>query len=180
MMRTRHAGHNRDACHGSAIVEVAVILSLGMLLMAVITDASAAWRVKQVLQAAVREGARVASGTPGLQVNDANVLGVVDNVAQQSWPDLFDCLTLHTCTRTVSFALPLNAGDPVTVKFVFDYKPVILGVIPSEHSTIRLTSSSTMRYEARANPPNFKQLPPAGAQQLPLTEPEQLPPAAPE
>ena len=152
---------SRDARRGSVITEVAMTISVGMLLIAVITDASAAWRVKQVLQTAVREGARMASGTPGLQVNDAGILSVVDNVAQQSWPDLKTCLTLHTCTRTVSFASPLKAGDPVTVKFIFDYTPVILGAIPGEKTSIRLTSSSTMRYETRANPPSLGQLPPA-------------------
>ena len=163
-MHTTRVRHNQNDRRGSVVTEVAMTITLGMLLVAVITDASAAWRVKQVLQTAVREGARLASDVPGLQINDAGILSVVDNVAQQSWPDLRTCVTLHTCTRTVSFTSPLKAGDPVTVKFVFDYQPVILGIIPNENATIRLTSSSTIRYETRGRASSLGQLPPAAPQ----------------
>ena len=160
------AGHrqNRSRVRGAVIVEVAIGISVVIMLLVMITDASAAWRVKDVLQTAVREGARIASGTPGLQIDDASVLGVVDNVAQQSWPDLKTCLALKTCTRTVQFAAPLKAGDPVTVQFVFDYQPVIFGVIPHQEKSIRLTSSSTMRYEIRGSPPILGELPPVAPQ----------------
>ena len=158
------AGHSRSQVRGTVVVEVAVGISLVIMLLVMITDASAAWRVKNVLQTAVREGARIASGTPGLKLDDPGVLAVVDDVAQQSWPDLKTCLALKTCTRTVRFAAPLNAGDPVTVQFVFDYTPVIFGMIPHQEQSIHLTSSSTMRYEIRGSPPILGELPPAAPQ----------------
>ena len=154
------AGHSRSQVRGTVVVEVAVGISLVIMLLVMITDASAAWRVKNVLQTAVREGARIASGTPGLKLDDPGVLAVVDDVAQQSWPDLKTCLAQKTCTRTVQFVAPLKAGDPVTVRFVFDYTPVISGMIPDQEKSIHLTSSSTMRYEVRGSPPILGKLPP--------------------
>jgi len=104
-------------------------------------DAGAAWRVKSAITAAAREGARVASLTPNLQIDDAAVLQVVVD------PILTGAgVELNRTTRSVRFET-LAVGQPVTVEVIHRFEPLLLSLVPAFEDAISLAASSTMRYE---------------------------------
>lgn len=129
---------------GTVIIEFAVVIALLVALATGIADAGLAFRIKHVLRIASREGARVASVTPGLQVNDPKVLeNVVDEILTASHVDL------ARVDRSVG-AAPAT-GQPVTVDITYDYQPLFLGLGVGLTGPVVLQSSSTMRYEVLAS-----------------------------
>ena len=143
---------------GTMTAELGISLGLMLVVVAVLSDSSAAWRLKSVLQTAASEGARIASTTPALQKNDADVLRVMDDVLKRVGVDVATCVT---CSRTVDFQDPLRPGDPVQVRVVYDYFPVFGKLVQAFKNPIRLTTTSTMRYEPRMNIRVSNQLPPS-------------------
>lgn len=128
---------------GAVLLEFALVIALLVALATGIADAGLAFRIKHVLRIASREGARVASVTPGLQANDPKVLtDVVDEILTTANIDL------ARVNRSVE-AAPAT-GQPVTVEVTYDYEPLFLGLGVGLTGTVVLRSSSTMRYEVLA------------------------------
>ena len=126
-------------CRGSLMVEWAISAALLLMVVTAMADASAAWRTKHILVAAAREGARVAATTTDLQVDDAQILSVVDQVLTASG--------VNGATRTVQFAMPAAPGTPVTVNVQVAYRPIVTGLLPASFGVaIPLQAASTMRY----------------------------------
>ncbi len=125
---------------GSVIIEFAFVSVLLAILAVTVMDASAAWRMRNVLITAAREGARIASALPNLQPDDATVLQSVDAILAGGGIDP------GTTTRSVRFTSPLQPGDPVTVEVSRVFQPVVVGLVPAFADLIRLQSASTMRY----------------------------------
>ena len=109
---------------GNLIVELALLLPVLLLVLVAVSDVSAAFRARHVLNAAAREAARVASVTPNLQPNDRNVFAVLDEVVVRSGIDT------QSFRRSVGFRSPLAPGDPVTVRIQHDFAPVLMQLIP--------------------------------------------------
>ena len=134
----------RCGCEGAVILEFALVIALLVALATGIADAGLAFRIKHVLRIASREGARVASVTPGLQTNDPKVLkNVVDEILKTA------NINLARVNRSVG-AAP-GTGQPVTVNVTYDYQPLFLGLGVGLKGTVVLRSSSTMRYEVLAS-----------------------------
>jgi hypothetical protein len=129
---------------GSLLIEFALMAGGLVAALAATANFSAAWRTKTVLMSAAREGARVASRLPDLPVNQAAVFQAVDEVVQGGGLDP------AACVRTMAFASPLAAGDPVTVTVRRTVDTAPMGLIPGIGRFLPLSASSTMRYEARS------------------------------
>src|SRR3990167_2584263 len=94
-------------CRGAVLLEFALVIALLVALATGIADAGIAFRIKHVLKIASREGARVASVTPGLTANDPAVLSVVEEILKQS--------NVTGASATVNPGGPAT-GDPVAVE----------------------------------------------------------------
>lgn len=130
---------------GAVAVELAAVLVLLVLLMIGFINASAAWRMKHVLTKASREGARIASVTPNLQVDDPVVLQVADEVMQKNG------INPETAQRSVSFEAPLESGDPITVTVKLQFEPIVGGSLLKGGQPLLLGVSSVMRYQSNAS-----------------------------
>lgn len=128
---------------GAVLLEFTLAISLLVTLATGIADAGTAFRIKQVLKIAAREGSRVASVTLDLQENDTGVLNVVDEILRDSHVDL------DRTTRSVRPGAPAT-GSPVTVEVTYDYAPMFPLIGLGVGGTIQLRSSTTMRYEPAA------------------------------
>lgn len=125
---------------GSVSVEMALLVLLIAAVLLGALNAGAAWRAKQVLENAAREGARLASVTPGLSPNDPAVLGLVDRILTAAG------IPPAACTRAVEFQAPLRNGSPVTVNVSYLFKPVAGVSVPVVGNGVELKASSVMRY----------------------------------
>ena len=144
---------SRSGSRGSIAIEVAVSSGLLAVVLALITDASAAWRQAQVLQTAVREAARMAANRQTLQADDAGVLQVLDHILQR------EGLDPAACTRTIRSTEPIQPGVPITATVECPYTPMVLGRGPWTQP-LQLTASSVMRYDPRGASPASLALPP--------------------
>ncbi len=155
---------------GNLIVELALLLPILLLVLVAVSDVSSAFRAKHVLKTATREGARVASVTPNLQLNDPVVFSVVDAIVQGSG------VSGSTYRRSVEFATPLDPGNPVTVRAIHDFSPVLMQMIPVFGQTLELQTTSVMRYEMRSMATGGGTLPPV---EPPAPPPPPPPPPSP-
>ncbi len=137
-------GNAPGSAQGSALIEWALLMGVLVIMATAMVDASNAWRTKHVLNAAAREGARMAATLSGLVPNDAQVLSVVDSLLATAG------IPVAGITRTVQFALPVAVGTPVTVSIQLNYQPVVTGLLPESFGgIIPLQASVTMRYTGR-------------------------------
>ncbi len=127
-------------CLGALVVEFALVLTLLFVLVLGAVEATAAWRIRNVLMMGAREGARIASSTPNLQLDDAEVLQFVEAILIGSGVDP------SAATGSVQFEEPLTIGDPVTVSLTYRFEPFVLGLVPGFEDEIPLASGSTVRY----------------------------------
>lgn len=128
---------------GGLLVEFVLVALLLVGLCIGVVDMSRAWRTKQVMKAAAREGARVASVHPGLQANDPQVVGVIDEIMLDGGFDYGDY------RRGVSFTT-LDPGDPITVTILANFEPMFLSIVPGIGRIWPLESQVVMRYESRS------------------------------
>ncbi len=141
---------------GAFIIEFALAITLLALLATAIADASAAFRVKHVLQAAAREGARKASTTQAANVTAILpvVTPVMKEIFEQSGLNFASVTSINVETLSeLSGELIVNGelsvGNPIRVHVIYFYQPMILGLaaplVPGFSGLLQ--SSSTMRYE---------------------------------
>ena len=129
---------NTRGCRGAVLLEFALVIALLVALATGVADAAIAFRIKHVLKIAAREGARLASVQPDLKPNDPEVLKVVKEILKES--------NVKGATATVKPGGP-TTGSPVTVEVTYDYDPLFPAIGLRLGGTLKLRSSTTMRYE---------------------------------
>ena len=129
---------NTRSDRGAVLLEFALVIALLVALATGIADAGIAFRIKHVLKIAAREGARLASVTPGLTDKDARVLTVVNEILKES--------DVKGAATTVETNGP-TTGLPVTVKITYGYVPLFPLIGLGLGGPLVLESSTTMRYE---------------------------------
>ncbi len=161
MMLNRYNKQRRTSTllsSGSVVIELSVLIALLATFALGIADASEAFRIKHVLQIATREGARLASVTPGLNLDPSStsanrVRQVINDILTENHVKTDPAITTVTITEAVGGAAPVGvftAGDPVQISAIYHYTPVFLGTIPGWFGGAfsgDLRSSTTMRYE---------------------------------
>lgn len=125
---------------GSIVVETALLAALLAVLAIVAADATAAWRLRTVLVAAAREGARIASLVPNLQQNDPAAVAVIDEVLTGAG------IEPARAGRVVSFSAPLAPGDPVTAAVLYTFQPSAPGLTAAFGGPIPLRAEARMPY----------------------------------
>lgn len=126
---------------GSLFVELAMVLGLLLVILVGVSDMSAAWRAKHVMNMAAREAARVASVTRDLDAESEAIL--------QDRVDTFILRANLACSsfsRTMEFAQPVSFGDPVSVRLTCGFEPGFLSIIPGIGNSLPLNAASVMRY----------------------------------
>lgn len=118
---------------GNALVEAGLVLPIVVFLVMAIFEAGRAWMDYNLLQNAVREGARFAAIRPALQINDAAVLGRIDSVLQLGG--------LRAANGAVLYTAPLQTGRLVRVRASVDFVPLVSvlfrgGAIPLQTEVI--------------------------------------------
>ncbi len=129
---------NARGNRGAVLLEFALVAMLLVALATGLADAGIAFRIKHVLKIAAREGARVASVTPGLQANDPVVLDVVSEILATS--------NVTGAAATVNPGGP-DTGEPVTVEVTYTYVPLFPAAGLALGGGLELRSATTMRYE---------------------------------
>ena len=129
---------NARSCRGAVLLEFALVIAILVALATGLADAGIAFRIKHVLKVAAREGARLASVQPNLKPNDPAVLKVVEEILKES--------DVNGATATVKPGKPAT-GDPVAVEVTYDYDPLFPAIGLGLGGTLKLRSSTTMRYE---------------------------------
>ena len=134
-MRSRGSGSG-----GNVLVEAALVISLLLLLVMGILELGRAWFSFNLLTHAVREAARRASVTPGLQQNDPQILSDIETTLNQGG--------VEASVRSVSFPTPLRTGALVHVSAEVEFSPLI-SLIFSQAGTaaIPLRAEVVTRYE---------------------------------
>lgn len=128
--------------NGQAIIEFTLLLPIILIIVGGLTDLALALYVSIGTQNAVREGARVAASTPGLDADDNNIRTVVvSNI-----PDVaqFPANQL-TVSNTVPTGTTSTCDGNVTVSATGNYSFMVLKYIGFTNMTI--SRSATMRYE---------------------------------
>ena len=123
---------------GNALIEAAFILPILILVLLGIFEVGRAWMSYNLLQYAVREGARLATVRPGLRQNDPVVIRRIN-----------DTLLLGGLTAVqpqVIYASPLQTGTLVRVRATVNFVPIVSIVFPGG-VTIPLRVEEVTRYE---------------------------------
>jgi hypothetical protein len=126
---------NRRA--GNALVEAGLVLPIVIFLVMAIFEAGRAWMDYNLLQNAVREGARFAAIRPALRINDAAVLGRIDSVLQLGG--------MRASSGAVLYTTPLQTGRLVRVRATINFVPLVSILFRS--GTIPLQTEVITRYE---------------------------------
>ncbi len=129
---------------GGILVEFSLILPVSVLFFYGVMDFSSAWRVKHALHLAAREGARVASITPRLALDDPRVIDILDGQLRGVGVDP------NRCFRSVQFSAPIKDGDPVTVIVRCPFQTTLGRLHLDTGDTMNLEAVTVMSYE---NPP---------------------------
>lgn len=172
-IRTHRVRRSRGR-RGVSLLEYALVLPILVLVAFGIADLSAAWRIKQVLAEAAREGARAASTMPNLQANDSRVLTVVSDIVETAGISPGDYESSVSFPPGTPGALA-TSGVPVTVTVAHDGLPASGTSLSPLDPGFELVANSTMRYEmpiGSATPDEPPALPP-------LPGPPVLPPGGP-
>ncbi len=122
---------------GSAMVEAAFVLPLVIFLIMAIFEAGRAWMDYNLLQNAVREGARFAAIKPNLQQNDTAVLARIDSMLQVGG--------ITSSSGAVIYTNPLQTGRLVRVRATINFVPLVSVLFPG--GTIPLETEVITRYE---------------------------------
>ena len=130
---------------GTLTIELSLLALMLTVLVVGVADASGLFRVKHVLDAAAREGARLAAVQPNFADNDPTIVGVMNKILDES--GMRRIASDDGGTVTLDATMP----DPaVTATASFRYKPILLSVLPAFPE--RMQATVTMRYEAAAGP----------------------------
>ena len=130
---------NRRA-RGNTLIEAAFIFPLMLLTIVGILEAGRAWFSYNLLTHATREAARMASVRPALQINDATVLGRINQILADGG--------LHTSLSTLNYVQPLQTGRLVSIAAEVEFQPLFIVLLPpDQRRSIPLRTEVITRYE---------------------------------
>lgn len=135
---------------GSAAVELGLIMMLLVVLTMGTVEFSTAWRIRSVMQEAVRDGVRLASLKPDLKWNDQEIIEMVDQMVQESGFHHDDYTLGLSWDVDAGDEETLEPGDPVRMSMTYFYQSALIGFIPVFRDRV-LREHSTMRYQFRSD-----------------------------
>ncbi len=139
-MMTR--GRRLGAGRGSSTVELLFVLPLLFLIIFVIVEASRAWLTASIVNAAAREGARVAVRTPTDSAgafNPTPALVEIDSI-------LGGTGLASGASRSVTCAAPCEPGSRVTATVSVPFTSII-PILDAAVGTVNVTETAVMRFE---------------------------------
>ena len=130
---------SRDRQRGNAAVETMWILPVWILLSLGVLDIGRAWFQYNTLTYAAREGARLASVTPGVDADSSQVRSRIEQIL----------LEANMTARSISVqVVPEGASSSwVDVQVQTDFQPILLMAWPGP-SRFPLRTGGSARYEA--------------------------------
>ncbi|MBJ6725733.1 TadE/TadG family type IV pilus assembly protein [Geomesophilobacter sediminis] len=126
---------------GSALVEMAISITLLLLILFGTIEFGRVMYMRNTLNLAAREGARLASVTPA-PIDEAKIQARVTQLA----PFANVQATTSTSTGGITTACPPGTDCTVTVQVTCPFNTVVPQLIP-QLNNINLTTQATMRWE---------------------------------
>lgn len=133
---------------GVVVLELALLILFLVSVMALYVNLGAAWNIKHRMENAAREGARFASLTSNLQVNDPRILDIMDGILQPQSGRMIAQISPDTYRRSISFVPPLHMGDPIRVQVSLSLQQIApFRLLSQRGRPIALAAQSEARYE---------------------------------
>ncbi len=123
-----------------SVVEFLLVILLLMFVLIGIVDFSRAWYFANSLNMAAREGARMATVTEGLAVDDPRIKTRVEDT-------LKPMIQPTDLKVSVIFTSPVKTGDPITVEAINDFHFWYGKLFRRTDLSVSLKGKSAMRYE---------------------------------